>query len=266
MTTPDVPLRVGVSACFLHADPERKIFKGKTLLYAEESMLRWIMSGGALPVLLPRDSGPFRALDLAAGIDALVLQGGSDMSPTSYGEEPARPEWSGDRQRDVYEMELIRACVQLGKPVLGVCRGLQVINVCFGGSLYQDIPTMHPKGMIHRDGEIYDQLFHDVSLANGGWLASLYGNALASRINSVHHQGVKQLGRDLQVEALSPNDGMVEAVRLAGDAFVLGVQWHPEFQSAENESDATLLSSHTLLSGFLDEVRRRRANDSEKRS
>ncbi|HEX4458637.1 MAG TPA: gamma-glutamyl-gamma-aminobutyrate hydrolase family protein, partial [Polyangia bacterium] len=89
---------------------------------------------------------------------------------------------------------------------------------------------------------------------------------LASRINSVHHQGIKQLGRDLQVEALSPNDGMVEAVRLAGDAFVMGVQWHPEFQNEQNESDATLLSPRTLLTGFLDEVRRRRAADSEKRS
>ena len=255
MTRPS-PLRLGVSACFFHADPERKIFKGKTLLYAEESMLRFILSAGALPVLLPRASGPLTVEDLVAGIDGLVLQGGSDLSPTSYGEEPVRPEWAGDRPRDLYEMELIRACVAQDKPVLGVCRGLQIINVCFGGSLYQDIPTMHPKQMVHRDGEIYDQLFHDVVLTEGGKLSQLYSGVRESRINSVHHQGVKQLGNGLYVEALSPEDQLIEAIRLDAAAFVLGVQWHPEFQRDDN---STLLPARTLLSGFLDEVRRRRA-------
>jgi putative glutamine amidotransferase len=260
MSTTPGPLRLGLSACFLHADPERKIFKGKTLLYAEESMLRFIMSAGALPVLLPRASGMFTATDLVAAVDGMILQGGSDLSPSSYGEEPIRPEWSGDKPRDEYEMELIRACVQLDKPVLGICRGLQIINVCFGGSLYQDIPTLHPKGMIHRDGEIYDQLFHDLELTDGGSLSRLYDGARTARINSVHHQGIKRLGEGLQVEAVSPHDELIEAIRLKGDAFVMGVQWHPEFQ---DQNDQTLLSPRTLLSGFLDEVRRRRQKTSD---
>jgi len=128
--------------------------------------------------------------------------------------------------------------------------------VCFGGSLYQDIETMHPQGMVHRNWEIYDQLFHDVTLTPNGFLAGVYGGPRTARVTSVHHQGIKRLGRDLLVEAVSTSDEMVEAIRLRGDdAFVLGVQWHPEFQEP---ADPTLLSSRALLQSFLIEVRRRR--------
>jgi len=248
---------LGVSACFFHADPLRAVFKGKTLLYGAESMLRWLMTEGVVPALLPRATGAVSVDDLVDGIDGLVLQGGSDMSPLSYDEEPARPEWAGDAERDAYELELTRACVRRNKPVLGVCRGLQVLNVCFGGSLYQDIETMHPEGLVHRNWEVYDQLFHDVALTPNGFLAELYGGPRTLRVSSVHHQGIKRLGQDLAVEAISTRDQIVEAIRLRDDrAFVLGVQWHPEFQDA---ADPTLLSSRTLLQGFLNEVRRRRA-------
>ncbi|HYP75006.1 MAG TPA: gamma-glutamyl-gamma-aminobutyrate hydrolase family protein [Polyangiaceae bacterium] len=251
------PLRLGVSACFFHADPLRAVFKGKTLLYAEESMLLWLMAEGAVPVLLPRASGAVSVDDLVDGIDGLVLQGGADMSPLSYEEEPARPEWAGDAARDAYELELARACVRRNKPVLGVCRGLQLLNVCFGGSLYQDIETMHPHGLVHRNWEVYDQLFHDITLAPNGFLAAAYGGPRTARVTSVHHQGIKRLGRDLIVEALSTRDQIVEAIRLRdGQAFVLGVQWHPEFQ---DPADPTLLSSRVLLESFLNEVRRRRS-------
>ncbi|HYQ31478.1 MAG TPA: gamma-glutamyl-gamma-aminobutyrate hydrolase family protein [Polyangiaceae bacterium] len=250
-------LRLGVSACFFHADPLRAVFKGKTLLYAEESLLRWLMTEGVVPALLPRASGAVSVDDLVDGIDGLVLAGGSDMSPLNYDEQPAQPEWGGDAARDLYELELARACVRRNKPVLGVCRGLQVLNVCFGGSLYQDIETMHPQGLVHRNWEVYDQLFHDVALTPNGFLSDLYGGPRTARVTSVHHQGIKRLGRDLLVEAVSTNDQMVEAIRLGGgEAFVLGVQWHPEFQDAE---DPELLSSRVLLQGFLNEVRRRRA-------
>src|SRR5262245_38794832 len=117
--------RVGVSACFFHADPQRNLFKGKTLLYAEESMLQWLMSAGAVPVMLPRPAGRLQAADLLDGVDGLLLQGGADVCPRSYGEEPLKPEWNGDQQRDAYEMELVRLCIARDKPLLGVCRGAQ---------------------------------------------------------------------------------------------------------------------------------------------
>src|SRR3954468_4565668 len=103
----------------------------------------------------------------------------------------------------------------------------------FGGSLYQDIETMPPQRLVHRNWEVYDQLFHDVTLTPNGFLASVYGGPRTARVTSVHHQGIKRLGNDLLVEAVSTSDGIVEAIRLRGDdAFVLGVQWPPEFQGA----------------------------------
>jgi putative glutamine amidotransferase len=258
-------IRLGVSSCFFHAEPQRPTFNGRPLLFAEESMLRWLMTQNALPILLPRASGPISVDDLVGEIDGLVLQAGSDMSPTNYGERPARPEWEGDGVRDLYEMELIRACMQRDKPVLGVCRGLQVINVCLGGSLMQDIPTMHATSTVHRDAKVYERLFHDVNIKPNTWLSGVYGGAITSRINTVHHQCIKQLGRGLVVEAVSTSDDIIEAVRYMGQApvssaervpFVLGVQWHPEFQ---DPSDTSLLSPGLLLSRYLDEVRSRRA-------
>src|SRR5919202_4063090 len=188
------PLRIGVAACFFHADPTRPIFKGKTLLYLEQSLAHWLMAGGALPYLLPTPAGDARPHDLVAEFDALVLQGGSDLSPTSYGEEPIRPEWSGDRVRDEYETSLIRACIELDRPLLGVCRGLQMLNVAFGGSLYQDIATQCPGALVHRDFERYDALQHEVRFEPGSWMARLYPGRAGGRVKTGDHPGGKTPG------------------------------------------------------------------------
>jgi putative glutamine amidotransferase len=254
--------RLGLSACFFHADPKRNLFKGKTLLYAEESMLNWLMVGGAIPMLLPRVTPPLSPAELLEGIDGLVLQGGSDMSPRHYGEEPLRPEWEGDPARDVYEIELVRLCLAADKPLLGVCRGAQVLNVALGGTLYQDIETLHPGAHVHRNWEIYDEHAHEISFERGSLLERLYAGQVADgtpRVNSVHHQGLKTLGRGLVIEARSLPDGVVEAVRYQapdGDpAFAYGVQWHPEFIRPDTPG---LLDPQILLGAFLDEVNARR--------
>ncbi len=248
-------LRIGVSACFFHADPERAIFKGKTLLYAEESMLAWVMSGGALPVVLPRPVGNVTLDDLVESVDGLILQGGADMAPQHYGEQPARPEWSGDAARDQYEMQLVRAFLARKKPLLGVCRGAQVLNVALGGSLYQDIETLHPGRHVHRRWEIYDQHAHALAIEPGSALARWYaGAAEPPLVNSVHHQGLNRIGRGLTVEARSVPDGVVEAVRLddGSGTFAYGVQWHPEF--IFETGGAGLLSPRPLLDAFLSAV------------
>jgi putative glutamine amidotransferase len=248
-------LRIGVSACFFHADPERAIFKGKTLLYAEESMLAWVMSGGALPVLLPRPGGGVTLEDLVESVDGLILQGGADMAPQHYGEQPARPEWSGDAARDLYEMQLVRAFLARKKPLLGVCRGAQVLNVTLGGSLFQDIETLHPGQRVHRSWEVYDQHAHELAIEPGSALAGWYADApQPPLVNSVHHQGLNRIGRGLTVEARSVPDGVVEAVRLddGTGAFAYGVQWHPEFIFTAGAPG--LLSPRPLLGAFLSAV------------
>lgn len=250
------PPRIGLSANFFHADPTRPVFKNKTLLYVEQSMSHWVASAGALTYLLPTvpDVGASIS-DLVTDLDGLVLQGGADVCPRTYGEEPLRPEWEGDEVRDRYEIELIHRFREAGKPVLGICRGAQMINVAFGGTLYQDISTQVDTELVHRDWEPYDENRHDVELVEGTRLAELYPGVRTATINSVHHQSVKEVGDELVVEARSVVDGVVEALRLddRDGSYVAAVQWHPEW--VEHRDD--LLPSEPVLRDFLDRARRR---------
>jgi len=247
-------LKIGLSACFFHPDHNRNIFRGKTLQYLEQSIARWVMSSGAMLLMIPapQQNGPVQLADYARELDGLVLQGGSDLSPTSYGETPIRPEWSGDRIRDDYAIELTRAFMKENKPVLGICRGVQLINVAMGGSLFQDLPTQRPGAQHHRDGELYDQAFHEVQFVPNSGLAKLYPGIAKAKINTVHHQAPKDIGKDLVVEAWSVPDRIPEALRWQGDGYVFGVQWHPEFQDPERKD---LLDTKPILAEFLSAAR-----------
>ncbi len=254
------PIKIGLSACFFHADPKRPVFKGKTLLYLEESMAHWVMSAGALVYLIPSPPGtPTSSLidvnALVNELDGLVLQGGSDVSPKSYGETPLKPEWSGDYVRDCYEIALVKEFATQKKPILGICRGLQLLNVCYGGTLYQDIATQNPSAITHRDWEIYDTLFHSIKIESGSGLATLYPGVSRAQVNSVHHQSIKDLAPGFAVEARSVSDGIIEAIRHQSDANIFGVQWHPEFQTPYEQSHG-LLTSAPILNDFIKAARK----------
>jgi putative glutamine amidotransferase len=189
-----------------------------------------------------------RLRDYADYLDGLILQGGADVSPRAYGEEPLRPEWSGDPVRDAYELELVHEFMEAGKPILGICRGMQLLNVALGGSLYQDLPTQRPSAVHHESGR-YDQHAHTVHFAEGSRMAKWFEGKTGGNVVSIHHQAVNRLGRDVVAEATSSDDGLVEAIRWNSDSFVYGVQWHPEFhgQAAGDE----LLDCSPLLEAFL---------------
>jgi gamma-glutamyl-gamma-aminobutyrate hydrolase PuuD len=258
-----VPLRIGVSARILHPAGASSLgFRGKTLQYLEASVAHWIMAHGAIVAMLPTleassdlNRSAISIRDYVDMLDGLVLQGGADVSPASYNETPGRPEWAGDRERDLYEMELLWGFVFERKPVLGICRGMQLINVAFNGTLHQDIPSELPDAIAHVDSQLYDQLHHAVAFEPGSLLATLYGEGETLRVNSIHHQCVRRPGNGLVVEARSPADGVVEAVRWTGSSFVLGVQWHPEFH---RHSGGTLLDSGAIIGEFLQHCRLRR--------
>lgn len=264
------PLKIGLSPRFLHKVPPQLGFRGKTLQYLEQSIAHWLMTANALVFMIPSIEGggllrrsSIRMADYVAELDALVLQGGADVSPLTYGEQPLKPEWNGDRIRDMYEIDLLQEFVSAGKPVLGICRGLQLINVAFGGTLYQDIDQQRGNPLFHHNPEAYDQHFHRIAFMPGSDLAGLYPNVGNVRVNSIHHQAVKTLGRDLVVEAKSVPDDIVEAIRWLGASFVVGVQWHPEFHDPANPD---LLDGNALLLAFLDQaerVRERLARDAE---
>jgi putative glutamine amidotransferase len=261
------PLKIGLSPRFLRRVPRELGFKGKTLQYLEQSVAHWLMTLDALVFMLPSIEGGgllrrgnVRPEDYVSELDGLVLQGGSDVSPLTYGETPLKTEWTGDRVRDLYEIDLLQEFISRGKPVLGICRGLQLINVAFGGSLYQDITLQHGGANEHHNPDAFDQNFHQIAFVPGSGLARLYPTVEASRVNSIHHQAVKVLGSDLKVEALSVPDELVEAVRWQGSSYVLGVQWHPEFH---DPGDLRLLDGTPLLREFLAEAARVKKGTSE---
>ena len=258
MHTSDRPVVVGISASLLHGDDERKLYNGRPLLYLEQSMAEWIMATGeAVPLMIPAARPEFDAAigaaDFADAIDGLLLQGGVDMAPESYGEEPLNAEWAGDAERDRYELDLIRQCLESDRPILAICRGQQVLNVALGGTLIQDIETQVDGAIAHIDRRRYHENTHAVRFTDNSKLRSLYG-VDRGEVNSVHHQAIQKLGTGLNVEARSPQDGIIEAIRLAGDRYAVGVQWHPEFQEP---SQSQLLPTKPLLEDFFAAIRRR---------
>ncbi|MFN7724209.1 MAG: gamma-glutamyl-gamma-aminobutyrate hydrolase family protein [Rubrivivax sp.] len=263
------PLLIGVSArIYTPGTPGIRVAGvwTKTLHYLEQSVAHWLLASHALPVMVPAvtaDSllqrSELNLHDYAAGLDGLVLQGGNDVAPESYGQVAQQPEWAGDRVRDLYEMALIDAFVQAGKPVFGICRGHQLLNVHFGGTLVQDIPTHRPEALDHRDLALYERHLHPVDLQAGSRLAALYPGLSRAAVNSIHHQAIDRLAPDFDVEARCPDDGTIEAVRWRGPSFVAGVQWHPEFHDPADPLHPEQLDDRPLLQDFLRAAAERRA-------
>lgn len=251
-------LRIGVSARLLHHAPQELGFRNKILQYIEQSLAHWIMEHGAVAFMVPavaHDSKHaarhLKVEHVVQELDALVLQGGADVAPQTYGQTPIDPRWHGDVVRDRYELALLRTFLAQKKPVLGVCRGAQLLNVAFGGTLYQDVATQCPAAHAHVDTDLYDQLEHDVTFLQGTQLMRLYPNASQLRVTSIHHQAVAELGKGMVVEAVSTLDGMVEAIRWTGDAYARGVQWHPEFHHGRD----ALADSSPIMLDFLEASR-----------
>jgi gamma-glutamyl-gamma-aminobutyrate hydrolase PuuD len=254
-------LRIGVSARIFHPEPGAAGLRSKNLQYLEESIAQWVMSRDVLVFMVPtvNTGGLLHPSNItmrhyARHLDGLVLQGGADVSPMTYAESPTRPEWNGDRARDVYELELLHEFVDAGKPVLGICRGCQLINVAFGGTLYQDVATNVPDALAHVH-EDYDAHRHAIVFPHGSSLGKMFPDQKRPIVNSIHHQAVKDLGRDIHVEARSDPDGIVEAIRYQRAPFVMGLQWHPEFHRAKGTE---LLDCTPVLDEFLRAARETR--------
>lgn len=186
---------------------------------------------GAVPWMVPLLHDDLETLRLIyERLDGILLAGGVDVDPALYGESPHPLLGNIDPARDAVELALTRWALEDGKPLLGVCRGFQILNVARGGSLHQDLGAQLA-GSIRHDyfpnaGYERDHLAHEVDIRPDTRLARLF-EAPRIAVNSMHHQGVKVLGHDLVPSATAP-DGLIEAVELPGDDFALGVQWHPE--------------------------------------
>jgi putative glutamine amidotransferase len=198
-----------------------------------------VAMAGAAPVLIPLLDDLDALRTIYERTDGILIPGGVDVDPAAFGESRRERLGRIDPARDRVEIQLVKWAVEDRKPVLGLCRGLQVINVAFGGTLYQDLETEYPNAIKHDYFPTYgfprDHLAHEVTVEAGSRMREALMDA-AVPVNSMHHQGIKVLARSLVASAVAP-DGLIEAAESPNDSFLVGVQWHPEvFELSEPSS------------------------------
>ncbi len=193
-----------------------------------------IIKSGGIPVVLSFTDDEESVKEIADRFDGFVFTGGDDINPSFYGQKML-PECAEDcKERDSLEFALFKEVIRTDKPILGICRGMQFLNVAMGGTLYQDIPTQHKSDIVHRQGKPYDEGVHPVNVAPYGLLYNIIGTEKLM-VNSLHHQAAAQISPSLAVCASAP-DGIAEAVYAPQKRFVLGLQWHPEMNFKKDEN------------------------------
>ncbi len=191
---------------------------------AGEDYLKSIELAEALPILIPYESNKKILKEYINICDGFLIPGGNDVDPSLYGEFKDDRCGETDIEFDKYQIQLIKMIMNTGKPILGICRGLQIINVALGGSLYQDIPSMISDEIVHNQTNARYEPTHIIEIDDSSFLYNLFGRKL--EVNSKHHQSIKEVGDGLEVIAISP-DGVIEAI--VGSAYpIYAVQWHPE--------------------------------------
>jgi putative glutamine amidotransferase len=222
------PPLVGVSTSEVRSAGDRELVAQgeppRTELALGERYLEAVRAAGGMPVILAPVSTD--SIDTLLGrLDAVCLSGGPDLHPSAYGAMPHPELGPTEPELDSFELALARAAVTRGLPVLGICRGMQVLNVALGGSLHQHLPDLGGE-IDHRQKRASGEPTHRVTLARDSRLTKVIGRRYVE-VNSFHHQGLHALGKGLTVAGRAP-DGHVEAIEVSGRRFTFGVQWHAE--------------------------------------
>lgn len=200
-------------------------YMGLEINFSQKVFSDAIFDAGGIPYMIPMNAGDY-AEDIMSVIDGLILIGGHDVSPLVYGQEPRKKIGTIKPDRDTNDSKLFKAAVENGKPVLGVCRGLQLINALMGGTLYQDLSEYEGIEIQHNQKAKPEYPTHSIKVAEASYMANLVDNM--SLINSVHHQMVDELAEDLKASAWS-QDGVIEGFESTEEIpLIIGVQWHPE--------------------------------------
>ncbi len=209
--------------------------QGRERAGTDASYARALARAGALPLIVAPVTAPARAAEVLPLVDGLLLTGGDDLDPARYGAVPSPALEPVDRARDALDYALFQAAWDRRLPVLAICRGLQVVNVALGGTLWQDLPSERGGRVKHNQGEPRAERSHPVTILPASRLASITGTT-ALTVNSFHHQAVRELAPGLRVTA-SAGDGVVEGLESEDPGrWLVAVQWHPEEYHADPES------------------------------
>jgi len=192
-----------------------------------QEYIQSVIRAGGIPILIPIQQNKEDLMRYIQLIDGLLLSGGVDIAPFIYGEEPIHKMDSIDYKRDYAEEILFQEAYAQNKPILGICRGMQFINISLGGTLYQDIEVQIENSFEHSPKNMpRNQVFHSIDIKENNILYDIFSREKVL-VNSFHHQAIKELADDLEAIAYS-KDGLIEAIWNSKKKFVLGVQWHPE--------------------------------------
>lgn len=200
-----------------------------------------IYNHGGQPVIIPMSNHLVTVEELAEFLDGLLLPGGNDINPLYFNEDPHPGLGKVHPFRDALEIRLIHAMIQRNKPILGICRGCQILNVATGGNMVQDIASQIEAPIQHSQKSPRFHASHYVRIAPGSKLAAIAAQEELA-VNSYHHQANRQVGPGFQVTAYA-SDGVVEAFESIGETFILGVQWHPEHMIPQDDASARMFQA-----------------------
>jgi putative glutamine amidotransferase len=215
---------IGVTASYVPAEGSRA-----AQFTVGEAYLKALLNAGGLPVIIPPALSGQPLREMFDRLDGVLFTGGGDIDPDIFAGQPHPRVYGIEPERDTLEIELVQLAAGQGKPFLGICRGIQVVNVALGGSLFTDIADLFSAEIKHDNfpGVPREHLAHLVSIEASSRLASILGSQPVA-VNSMHHQGLERLAPALKAAACSP-DQLIEAVELPAHPFGLAVQWHPEW-------------------------------------
>jgi len=201
-------------------------FAGYHRAYVNDDYIDSVVQNGGIPLMIPLNEDKEIAREQVQAVDAILLSGGQDVSPLNYNEEPSPKLGETFPQRDQFDFQLIQYAMEENKPILGICRGIQVINTYFGGSLYQDLSDFENKVIMHNQAKNPQLPTHTVTIERNSKLFEIFKEEKLLT-NSFHHQAVKEVGKGLAVTART-SDGIIEAIEHRDYPFLIAIQWHPE--------------------------------------
>lgn len=236
---------IGISSGFEF--DQNYLFKGYPRLMLNRDYPRSIEAAGGIPLVLPLSQNYDVVREQVRRVDAVLLSGGQDVNPLIYNQEPHEKLNNISPERDAFELLVLQAAVELKKPVMGICRGSQIMNAYFGGTLFQDNSLKEGAYIKHAQSANPQQPIHHVTVEADSFLAKAVGKT-EFLINSFHHQSIDKVAPGFKAIA-SAHDGVVEGIEATGDHFMFAVQWHPEMMSAED------VPSQSIFKAFINQVK-----------
>ena len=216
------------------------LFAGYERLYTNKDYVDSVLRAGGVPIMLPTIEDDEAIKRQVEAVDAIIVMGGYDVDPVFFGEEPLSCLGELLPKRDVFEIALLKEAMAKKVPTLGICRGMQIMNVCFGGNLYQDISLIKRDILIQHNQKARPQCrTHSILSESGSLMQSLYGKE--NKVNSYHHMALKNVAKDFVATAKAP-DGIIEAIEHK-DGFMMGVQFHPEMLSSTHVASQELFNT-----------------------